>query len=121
MARSCGPSPCPPKTPLARRRRLDAELVERLSELFGILSAGSRIRILHAVARRGEMHVQQVAAELGMKVAAVSNQLRLMAVMGILGSRSEGLKVFYRLVDPCVPQLLETGACLVVDSEARTR
>jgi hypothetical protein len=25
------------------------------------------------------------------------------------------------VVDPCVPQLLETGACLVVDSETRTR
>ncbi len=110
---------CPPKVPLGRRRKLDPELVRRLSDLFGILNSGTRIRLLHLVAREGELTVLEIARRLGMKVAAVSNQLRLMALQGILGSRQEGARVYYYLVDPCVPEILEKGACLAVEAQKR--
>jgi predicted transcriptional regulator len=95
--------------------------VARLSELFAVLSTGSRIRILHVLSREGEMHVQSIAARIGMAPAAVSSQLRLMALLGILSWRSEGRRVLYVIVDPCVPQLLETGACLILDAKAGAR
>lgn len=118
---SPAPSSCPPKTPLSSRKRLEAPLVRRLTEIFGLLSSGTRVRILHALAREGEIHVQAIADGLRMRVAAVSNQLRLMAMLGILQARSDGLRVLYSIADPCVPSILETGACLAEDSRRRRK
>ncbi|MCE9584433.1 MAG: metalloregulator ArsR/SmtB family transcription factor [Planctomycetes bacterium] len=107
------PSPAPRTTPLkgklASRRKLDATVVRRLAEMFGLLSSPTRLRILHALAREGELHVQGVADALRMRVTAVSNQLRLMAIVGILSARSEGLRVVYSVSQTWVPALFEAG------------
>lgn len=110
---------CRPKSLLGNRRKLDPELVRKLSDLFGVLNSGTRIRLLHQLVRDRELTVMELARRLGMKVAAVSNQLRLMALLGILASRCEGTRVYYFLVDPCTPELLERGACLAVESGKR--
>lgn len=111
--------PCPPKLALGKRAALEGHLLEHLARVFGVLSSTTRIRILHTLARAGELHVQEIARRLGMKMAAVSNQLRLMSMQGILGARPEGLRVYYSLGDPCAAQILETGACLASDSQGR--
>lgn len=110
---------CPPKALLFRRRALRADHVRLLEDLFTVLSSGTRIRILHALGRGREMTVSQIAARLGMKMAAVSNQLRLMTDKGILSYRNEGLFAYYSIADPCVPLILDAGACLAIDSLRR--
>ena len=56
-----------------------------------------------------------------MKIAAASNQLRRMAAAGVVGSRRDGKQVIYFMVDPCVAELLDRGACLAIDSGRRKR
>lgn len=121
MTSSRRPPCCPPKSPLARRRSLPPELVETLEGIYQVLASGTRIRILHALCRERELPVQEIAGRLGMKVAAVSNQLRLMSALGVLSSRAEGNRVIYTTADPCVAELLDQGFCLAVDSEKRSR
>jgi hypothetical protein len=52
-----------------------------------------------------------------MKPQTVSNQLQRLVGRGILGSHREGTSIHYRIVDPCVTNLLDLGLCLSEDSE----
>lgn len=111
---------CPPKPPL-RRRRLPPATAARVARLFRYLASTTRLRLLHTLARAGELSVNRMAAAVGMKIQAVSNQLQRLAAAGIIRSRRAGTTVYYRLTDPCVVQLLERGLCLLVDSRRRRR
>ena len=102
----------PVPTPAAPPARIRPDAVRDLAEVFALLSSETRLRILNAISRSGEMHVRLVADTVGMKIAAVSNQLRLMARSGVLGARSEGLRVIYSIVDPSVTEMLAAGARL---------
>ena len=77
--------------------------------MFGLLSSPTRLRILHALAGAGELHVQGVADAVRMKVTAVSNQLRLMAILGVLAARSEGLRVVYSVEATWAAALMAEG------------
>jgi len=80
----------------------------------------TRLRLLHALAREGELGVSALAREVGMKPQAISNQLQRLADRGILDSRRNGNGVLYRIVDPCVVNLLDQGWCLLKDSRRRS-
>ena len=67
---------------------------------------------LHALVRAGELGVTELAAAVGMKPQAVSNQLQRLSDLGILDSRRDGTSIRYRVVDHCVTGLLEQGWCL---------
>lgn len=111
---------CQPKSPLATQKTLPEEVVKKLERIYQVLASATRIKILHALVRDQELPVGEIAKRLGMKIAGISNQLRLMSALGVLGSRQEGNQVFYFMVDPCVADLLDRGACLTIDSEKRT-
>lgn len=91
-----------------------------LASVFKVLANDTRLRMLHALVRAGEMPVTDLADTLGMTPQAVSNQLQRLADIGILGSRRDGNSILYRLVDPCVESLLDQGWCLVEDASDRT-
>ncbi len=99
--------------PLARRPLLDEPGAEALTALYKVLANPHRLRLLHALARAGEMPVGVLAEEVGMSVQAVSNQLQRLADQRVLAARRQGNQVFYRIIDPCVGGLLELGMCLV--------
>ena len=103
------------------KRRLPEAFVDDLSRTFSVLSDPTRIRILHLLLRNGENPVGEVAKDLGMSVAAVSNQLRKMTDLGFLARSGRGNYVFYRVVDPCVGELLHRACCLARDGKARGR
>jgi DNA-binding transcriptional ArsR family regulator len=79
----------------------------------------TRLRLLHALVREGELGVNALAQAVGMKPQAVSNQLQRLTDRGILDSRRNGNGVLYRIVDPCVVDLLDRGWCLLADSDRR--
>jgi len=112
---------CEPKQPLAERDLLGTADASRLEALFKTLANGTRLRLLHALVRAGELCVTDLADAIGMKAQAVSNQLQRLTDKGILGSRRNGTQVYYRIVDPCVVALLDQGLCLSEDAETRTR
>jgi DNA-binding transcriptional ArsR family regulator len=89
--------------------------------VFKVLANDTRLRLLHAVVRAEEMCVTDLAAAVGMKPQAVSNQLQRLSDLGILTHRREGKSIIYRLVDLCVKTLLDQALCLMEEAGARSR
>ena len=90
-----------------------------LVTVFKVLANDTRLRLIHALVRSGEMCVTELAEAVAMKPQAVSNQLQRLVDQGILTSRRNGNNVHYRLIDPCVISLLDHGLCLSEDSQER--
>ena len=110
-------TPCPPKGPLEGRPLLSIEQASQVGGLFQLLANPTRLRLIHALVRSGELRVTALAEALGMSTQAVSNQLQRLADRGVVGSRREGNAILYRIVDPCARALLDLGLCLVEDAE----
>lgn len=110
---------CPPKGPLRKRELFDKKDAREIADLFGLLANDTRLRILHAIVRGGEVCVGDIADAVGMKPQAVSNQLQKLVLTRALGSEKRGTQVFYFLIDPCVAELLDRGHCLAEESRAR--
>ena len=103
---------CPKRPDLTERPLLDINNAEGLSETFKILSNGTRLRILHALAKQPDISVGEVAKQVAMNPQAVSNQLQRLVDKGIVSSYRQGNFIHYRIVDPCVVGLLDRGWCL---------
>ena len=106
----------PAKPALAERPLLSPDQATELQGLFKVLASDSRLRLLHALARAGELCVGDLAATVAMTPQAVSNQLQRLVDRRIVAFRRAGSNVYYRLVDPCVPGLLDLGLCLLEDA-----
>lgn len=104
---------CRPKLPLPDRTLMRNHDAERLGVLFKSLAQPTRLRLIHALIRSGPLSVSDLASEVGMAVQAVSNQLQRLAGAGVVGCQREGVQAFYRVIDPCVPVLIERGWCHV--------
>ncbi len=98
---------------------LSPEESAELEALFKVLANQTRLRMLHALARAGEVCVTDLADELEMKPQAISNQLQRLVDRGMVAPRRNGNNIFYRIVDPCIVSLLDRGVCLI--EEARNR
>ncbi len=110
---------CRPKPSLGERPLLTSQQAADIAGIFKILANDTRLLILHALIRDGELRVSELADQVGMSPQAVSNQLQLLVLRGILGSRREGLNMHYRIVDPCVIALLNYGLCLSEEAKER--
>lgn len=102
---------------LVARAHLDEMLSDSLAELFKALGNSNRLKMLHGIITAGERCVTDIAADVEMSVPAVSNQLQRLTTQRILASRRDGNRIFYRVVDPCVPGLMDLGVCLLEDAE----
>jgi ArsR family transcriptional regulator, lead/cadmium/zinc/bismuth-responsive transcriptional repressor len=103
---------------LEQRELLSGALAVDLAAMFKVLGSDTRLRLLHALARAGELCVSDLAGELGMAPQAISNQLQRLADRRILAARRDGNRILYRVVDPCVPALLDLGLCLTEEAGA---
>ena len=106
-----------PRPPLEDIPLLAPEQAAGLAALFKILASDTRLRLLHALHRGGEVRVSDLAAEVGVSQQSVSNQLQRLLDRGILGTRKAGTSVYYHIADPCVPALLQAGICLAEDPQ----
>jgi ArsR family transcriptional regulator, lead/cadmium/zinc/bismuth-responsive transcriptional repressor len=104
------------KPALRERPLMKQTQADELVRLYKVLANDARLRILHALERAGELFVTDLAAEVGMKPQAVSNQLQRLADTRIVASRREGSRLFYRISDPCVPGLIDLGMCLLEET-----
>ena len=104
-----GPDPA-----IATRPLLPEAEADRLGRLFGCLAHPTRLRILHALVRAGELCTGDLAEALGVTPQVTSNQLRRLADLRVVARRREGQASLHRIIDPCVPQLLERGWCHVL-------
>jgi DNA-binding transcriptional ArsR family regulator len=113
------PACCPPKPEIGGRPLLTPEQAAALMQVFKVLANDTRLRLLHALVRAGELPVGELAEAVAMKPQAVSNQLQRLADRGIVGCRRQGNNIIYRIVDPCVVSLLDHGLCLSEDAATR--
>ena len=90
-----------------------------LAAVFETLANDTRLRMLNVMACGGESSPTGLATELGMKPQAICNQLKRLFDRGIVERRREGNQVYYRIVDPCVVDLLERGLWLIQDTKLR--
>ncbi len=110
---------CSVKTPIHERTLIDMDEALRIEELFKIFANATRLRLLHALIRKREIRVTELAQTIAMKPQAVSNQLQRLVDRGILSSRRDGNQIYYRIVDPCVVSILDHGLCLSEDALQR--
>jgi len=89
-----------------------------LERLFKVLANETRLRMLHELEAAGEMCVGDLADAVGMAPQAVSNQLQRLVDRRIVEARRDGNYSYYRIIDPCVPGLLELGTCLITEAPA---
>lgn len=108
---------CPPKPAIEQRPLISLEHANSVGRTFQVLADATRLRLLHALVRAGEICVSDLARTVEMKPQAVSNQLQRLLDRGILASRRNGNFIHYRIIDPCVVGLLDLGLCLTEDSK----
>ena len=106
---------------LAERELLSGVIAGELAGTFKVLANDTRLRLLHALVRAGELCVSDLAVELGMAPQAVSNQLQRLTDRRIVTTRREGNRILYRIVDACVPALLDLALCLTEETSAVDR
>lgn len=104
------PNPSTPGAP-ARLLLTEREAVS-LERLFEVLASATRLRLLQALTSLDDPCMGDLAEAVGMKPAAVSNQLRRLADLGILDTRRHGSHIHYRIVDARVAELLAHGLSL---------
>jgi rhodanese-related sulfurtransferase/DNA-binding HxlR family transcriptional regulator len=68
------------------------------------LSSGRRAELVDVLAQ-GERHVEELAAQIDQSVANTSFHLRTLAAAGLVTTRREGTRVYYRLTSPRVGEL----------------
>jgi DNA-binding transcriptional ArsR family regulator len=112
---------CPPKPALRERPLLTPIQAGGLAAVFKVLANDTRLRLLHALVRADEICVTDLAAVVGMKPQAVSNQLQRLSDLGILACRREGKSIVYRVEDLCVKALLDQAWCLMEEANSPTR
>jgi DNA-binding transcriptional ArsR family regulator len=105
---------------LAERPLITAEQAGQLVVLFKVLGNDTRLRLLHALHRGGEVSVGELAEAVGMRPQAVSNQLARLADRGIVSARRDGNRIFYSIADPCVPSVLDLALCLTEETAVAT-
>lgn len=71
-------------------------LYDGFAQIGKALASGRRIELLD-VLTQGERHVEELATELGQSVANTSFHLRALATVGLVSTRREGSRVYYRV------------------------
>jgi rhodanese-related sulfurtransferase len=88
---------------MADRAAKDA-LFDAFAEVAKALASGRRAEIADLLAQ-GERPVEEIAGELAQSVANTSHHLRAMARAGLVTTRRDGTRIFYRLASDRVSDL----------------
>jgi DNA-binding transcriptional ArsR family regulator len=105
------------KPELADRALVSVTAAGGLARLFKLLANDTRLRLLHALHRDGELCVTDLAIQVEMRPQAVSNQLQRLVDRGILAARRDGNRIHYRIADQSVIGLLDLGWCLLEETD----
>ncbi len=84
----------------------DSEFVELAVEVFAMLADPTRVRIVLALRNADEMSVNHLADLVDKSPAAVSQHLAKLRLARMVTTRQDGTRVFYRLADEHVSDLV---------------
>jgi rhodanese-related sulfurtransferase len=92
-------------------------LFDGFAEVAKALASGRRAEVVDLLAQ-GERSVEEIAEELGQSVANTSHHLRAMARAGLLTTRRDGTRIFYRLASQRVAELWSALRDVAIDHVA---
>ena len=79
-------------------------LFDGFAEVAKALGNGRRVELIDVLSQ-GELHVEGLAAEIDQSVANTSFHLRALATAGLVTTRRDGNRIYYRLVSQRVAEL----------------
>lgn len=79
-------------------------LFDGFAEVARAMANGRRAELID-VLTQGERHVEELAAEIGQSVANTSFHLRSLAATGLVTTRRDGTRIYYRLTSDRVAEL----------------
>jgi ArsR family transcriptional regulator len=105
--------------PLVDESDLESEEVfEKAAEVFRVMSAPMRLRIISALCN-GEKNVGELLAEIQTTQPNMSQHLSTLYQAGVLGKRRDGVQIYYRIVNDKVVSLCR-AVCVQIASESPT-
>ena len=93
------------------------QMFELAAELFAVLSAPMRLRIIKSVCD-SEKNVTEILKEINTTQPNMSQHLNTLYKAGILGKRRDGVQIYYRVVDPRVTELCHSVCSHVTTDSA---
>ena len=91
------------------------EVFEKAAEIFRVMSAPMRLRIISALCN-GEKNVGELLAEIDTTQPNMSQHLNTLYQAGVLGKRRDGVQIFYRIVNERVVTLCR-AMCVQIASD----
>ncbi len=85
-------------------RQAKDSLYDGFAEVAKAMASGRRAELVDLL-DQGERHVDELAAEIGQSVANTSHHLRALAAAGLVTTRRDGTRVYYRLASERVGEL----------------
>ena len=85
---------------------MNLQIYEKQADVAKAMAHSVRIAVLEYL-KDGEQCVCDIAEAVNTERSNLSKHLSVMVNAGVLSSRKEGLKVFYRVKTPCVLKFLE--------------
>lgn len=79
-------------------------LYDGFAEVAKALANGRRAELIDVLAQ-GERHVEELADEIGQSIANTSFHLRTLATTGLVSTRRDGTRIYYRLASERVVEL----------------
>ncbi|GAB2856600.1 metalloregulator ArsR/SmtB family transcription factor [Actinocorallia aurea] len=89
-------------------------LYQLKAEFFRTLGHPARIRVLELLSVR-ERSAGELAREIGIEAAHLSQQMAVLRRTNLVASRKEGTSVHYRLTDPQVGELLRVARSILTE------
>jgi len=80
------------------------QMFELAAELFNVLSAPMRLRIIKSVCE-SEKNVSELLSEIKTTQPNMSQHLNTLYKAGVLGKRRDGVQIYYRVIDHRVTDL----------------
>lgn len=85
-------------------RQAKAAMFDAFADVAKALGNGRRAELIDVITQ-GERHVEELAAEIGQSVANTSFHLRALAAAGLVTTRRDGTRIYYRLSSSRVSEL----------------
>lgn len=92
-----------------------AQVFEKAAEVFRVMSAPMRLRIISALCH-GEKNVGELLAEINTTQPNMSQHLGTLYQAGVLAKRRDGVQIYYRIVNTQVVTLCR-AVCIQLASE----
>jgi DNA-binding transcriptional ArsR family regulator len=92
--------------PLQEKQLLDEDMLAKASVIFRVLSHHVRLRIVELLMGE-QLSVCDLAEEMAMPQASISQHLNLLRTNGIVEGERRGQKVFYTVISPQAHSMID--------------